>query len=72
MIIEDKAKAIPDWMDMTFQSWTYSALTDEQREKWRELQKKQWFRDAVRGTYKQRWDVLQAIYMAFLEGADLK
>ena len=72
MIIEDKAKAMPDWMDMTFRSWTFNALTDEQREKWRELQKKQWFRDAVKGTYSQRWDVLQAIYSAFLAGAYLK
>ena len=72
MIIEDKAKAIPEWMDMTFRSWTYNALTDEQREKWRELQKKRWFRDAVKGTYQQRWDALNAIYFAFLEGAGLE
>lgn len=72
MILEDKAKALPDWTAMTSQSWTYNALTDEQREKWRELQKKQWFHDAVRGTYKQRWNALNAIYFAFLEGADLK
>lgn len=71
MILEGKEKAIHDWMNMTFQSWTYNALTDEQREKWRELQKKQWFRDAVRGTYKQRWNALQAIYMAFLEGTGI-
>lgn len=68
MIIEDKTKAIPDWMAMTSQSWTYNALTDEQRARWENFKKTQWFRDAVRGTYKQRWDALQAIYMAFLEG----
>ena len=72
MIIEDKTKAMPDWMAMTSQSWTYAALTDEQREKWRELQKKRWFRDAVKGTYQQRWHALNAIYFAFLEGAGLK
>ena len=68
----DKEQAMSDWMDMTFQSWTYNALTDEQREKWRELQKKQWFRNAVKGTYKQRWNALNAIYFAFLEGAGLE
>lgn len=72
MIIEDKAKAIPDWMDMTFQSWTYNALTDEQRDKWHKLLKKQWVTDSIQGTYKQRWNALQAIYFAFLEGVGLK
>lgn len=71
MIIEDKAKAIPEWMDMTFRSWTYNALTDEQRAAWEQMIKKQWFRDAVKGTYEQRWDTLQAIYMAFLRGIGL-
>lgn len=71
MILEDKAKALPDWTAMTSQSWTYNALSAEQRTKWEKLQKKQWFRDAVRGTYKQRWNALQAIYMAFLEGTGI-
>ena len=71
MIIEDKAKAIPDWMDMTFQSWTWYALTDEQRAAWDQMVKKRWFRDAVKGTYQQRWDALNAIYFAFLEGVGI-
>ena len=59
---------------MTSQSWTYNELSAEQRARWEKLQQKQWFRDAVQGTYKQRWNALQAIYMAFLEGIgkDLK
>lgn len=67
----DKDKALTDWADMTALSWSYQTLTDEQRIKWETLQKKQWFRDAVHGTYKQRWGALQAIYMAFLEGAGI-
>lgn len=70
--MKDKTKAIPDWMAMTSQSWTYNALTDEQRVTWARIGQKRWFRDAVKGTYQQRWDALNAIYFAFLEGAGLK
>ena len=71
MILEVKEKALPDWAAMTSQSWTYNALTAEQRARWEKLQKKQWFHNAVQGTYKQRWYALQAIYMAFLEGIEI-
>lgn len=64
----NKAQSLEDWENMTALSWSYNALTDEQRAAWEKLKKTQWFRDAVRGTYKQRWDAVNAIYMAFLEG----
>lgn len=63
-----KTQALEDWENMTALSWSYNALTDEQRAAWEKLKKTQWFRDAVRGTYKQRWDAVNAVYMAFLEG----
>lgn len=69
--MKDKSKAIADWMAMTSQSWTYNALTDEQRVSWARIGEKRWFRDAVKGTYSQRWNALQAIYMAFLEGTGI-
>ena len=30
--MKDKEQAMPDWMAMTSQSWTWYTLTDEQRE----------------------------------------
>lgn len=69
--MKDKEQAMPDWMAMTSQSWTWYTLTDEQRVTWRQMAKKRWFRDAVKGTYQQRWDALNAIYFAFLEGTGI-
>lgn len=52
--------------NMIKNSWTYNRLTKE--EKNRLLNALERSKDVVKGTYKQRWEILQAIYSSFLVG----
>ena len=69
MDIANKETAIKDYLVMTKQSWTWSKLTDEEKECFENfLASHPMVEYGVRGNYFQRWTELDAIYHAFLLG----
>lgn len=65
---KEKTKALENFYNMILNSWTYKKLTKEEKNKFDELMEHTRTQEALKGTYKQRWEILQAIYGAFLYG----
>lgn len=63
-----KENALNDFMNMIRQSWTWARLTDEERGKFIDYTHGCRGSAVIRGTYKQRWDAMNALYGMFLEG----
>ena len=53
---------------MIKKSWTYDRMTKEEKEKVQEILTSGRIKEDIKGTYKQRWQALNAIYYAFLIG----
>lgn len=62
---KDKENAFSDFIDMIKLSWTYERLTETEREKALEALKDT-TRRALIGSYKQRFEILNAVYHGFL------
>ena len=69
MNMVNKENAIKDYLAMIEQSWTWSKLTEEEKEYFENfLASHPMVEHGVRGNYSQRWTILDAIYHAFLLG----
>lgn len=66
-----KDNALTDWLDMTRASGSYNNLTSEQRNALERVFRMPWFNKAVRGTYEQRFDIMNAILFAFYKGVGM-
>lgn len=60
--------ATRDYIDMARHSWTYERMTEDERKRCEDALYSCITQTAVKGTYFQRWNVLQAVYSAFLDG----
>lgn len=67
---KEKENAIKDFNNMIKKSWTYGKMTTEERERWGRVLESVQTREAVKGTYSNRWEVLQAIYNSYLLALD--
>lgn len=67
----NKENALSDWLNMTRLSGSYNALTDEQRNALERVFRMPWFTKTMRGTYEQRFDIMNAILFAFYKGAGI-
>lgn len=65
---KQKELSLVDFVGMIEKSWTYDKLTKEEREQFYLTFNSERIREALKGTYIQRWNILQAIYYAFLAG----
>lgn len=63
---KDKENALKDFLEMIKKSWTWARLTEKERKTFEEWLHKA--RYELKGSYKQRWDILQNYYMMFLLG----
>lgn len=63
-----KENALVDFKELILQSWTYEKLTREERNRLFKTFEDIRTTQALKGTYYQRWSILQAIYKAFLLG----
>jgi hypothetical protein len=63
-----KENALADFKKLIYQSWTYEKLTREEKNQLFKLFEDIRTTQALKGTYYQRWGILQAIYKAFLLG----
>ena len=61
-----KENALYLFDDMIKKSWTYERLTKEEKESWYYTLNDVRTLDVLKGTFNQRWSILQAIYGAFL------
>ena len=57
-----------DYVNMIKKSWTYGKLTEKERNKLIEMIYSKRTENCLKGTYKQRWEILQIIYESFLMG----
>lgn len=65
---KNKENAQADWADMIVKSWTWAKLTNDERNKFGGELNKETTKKVISGTYKQRWEILNALYSMFLEG----
>ena len=65
---KNKENAQADWTDMIVKSWTWEKLTREERNKFGDELNKETTKKIISGTYKQRLEILNALYSMFLEG----
>ena len=65
---KNKENAQADWTDMIVKSWTWAKLTNDERNKFGDELNKETTKRIISGTYKQRWEILNALYSMFLEG----
>lgn len=64
----NKEQALTDWLTMIRKSWTYGVMTENERERVEEAI--DWFKrqGMLKGTYKERWQLLNGVYHVFIEG----
>jgi hypothetical protein len=64
----EKELAIHNFKVMIEQSWTYEKMTREEKDNWERVLNSIQTLDSVKGSYNNRWKVLQAIYNSYLLG----
>ena len=71
--VKAKENAYTDWFEMTFNSWTWERLTDDEKTTFTN-QMDFWcnHRGLLVGTYKQRWEILNEMYYMYLLGVGYK
>ena len=60
--------AIKDFMDMIRKSWTYNKMTQEEKEKWDDIVYWNMEQGIIKGSYKQRNQIMNGLYHAYLAG----
>ena len=66
---KNKENAVADFMAMIEQSWTWDRLTELERKNFvNEIYSGRAAATALRGDYKHRWNICNALYSMYLEG----
>lgn len=68
--MKDKEQALEDFISMIVKSWTYDRFTKEEKTRCMNLFYELDALGQIKGSYKDRWNILQAIYRGFLVGLD--
>ena len=68
----NKEQALENFVEMIKNSWTYARLTDSETKRLLEMFGDLRTKQALKGTYYHRWEVLQAIYSSYLLALDYK
>lgn len=63
-----KENVFKDHYEMIKNSWTYAKLTNEEKERLNLLVYDNCVRKSIKGTYNQRYEMLNILYRAFLLG----
>ena len=63
-----KENALDEFIKMTEQSWTFEKMTQQEKKTLYDIFNNIRTEKALKGTYSQRWNILQAIYGAYLNG----
>lgn len=66
--MKDKENVVIDFNKMIKKSWTYAKLTECEKDKWRCILTDVRLSNSLKGTYNQRWEILNLAYASFLYG----
>lgn len=71
--VKAKENAYTDWFEMTFNSWTWGKLTDNEKTTFTNRMD-DWCnnRGLLVGTYQHRWEILNELYYMYLLGIGYK
>lgn len=64
--MKDKENARADFIAMIEKSWTFGRLTEAEKSDCMKLLTEHRIEKALKGSYMQRWEVLNAVYYGFL------
>lgn len=64
----NKDNVLVNFEEMIRNSWTYGKMTQKEKENWEHVLYHNMTNNCLKGNYKQRWCILQAIYYAYLIG----
>lgn len=64
----EKEKVLNKWYAMIKNSWTYEKMTKEEQTTLYAIITSDIIKKCLKGTAKQRWNILQAIYLTYLLG----
>lgn len=68
----NKEQVFEDFLKIIKNSWTWAKLTKEEQLRFADLISQAHIQDSVKGTRKNRWAILNAIYESFLLGLEYK
>lgn len=67
--MKDKSNVLYDFNKMIENSWTYGKMTKEEKDTYNHIFNiNSQAMESVKGTYEQRWKILQTFYSIFLAG----
>jgi len=69
---KDKEKALIEFKEMIKKSWTYARFTTKEKENWNKALEDIRLQKALKGSWQQRWNILQVAYESFLNALDYK
>jgi hypothetical protein len=64
--MKEKENVLKDYKKMIVNSWTYKKMTAEEQIQLFKMFDSIQTREALKGSYNQRWEILQALYNSFL------
>lgn len=67
---KDKNEVFNNYFEMIKNSWTYNKLTNEEKEKLKDILTDSRILTDIKGSYNQRWSALNCIYFTFLKMLD--
>lgn len=65
---DTKENALLQFIGMTCKSWTFNRMTQAEKEKCIDALYFPNEQGMLKGTFRQRWDILNAVYNAYLSG----
>lgn len=69
---QSKENAIPMFLEMIKESWTYARLTEEERQRFLDTVEWAYGQGYIKGDFQTRYGIMQCIYDAFLAALDYK
>ena len=63
-----KENALEDYIEMIQESWTYDRMNDTEKQQCIDTLRTIRTTSALKGNYYARWNILQAVYGAYLSG----
>ena len=64
----NKENALSEYLEMVSNSWTWQRMTKAEQDKFLTAIYDSRTYNVIQGSYKQRWDVLNALYGIYLDG----
>lgn len=64
--MKEKENVLKDYKNMIINSWTYKKMTEEEQIQLFKMFDSVQTREALKRSYHQRWEILQALYNSFL------